>query len=1557
MKILKLLKVGIVLAMAAFAVSCFKITDLVEGENGLVAVYLQAPGISKSNIPDFNDCKILRGQERNLCIAKNHCSQHTGKEYAKCHSETLVMLNHEQRDERNASREEKGSHKDGKKTSKHDDDGDNDNDSDDGEADEDGQDETTPSALKKIIAEVESVELYSDDYGWVKVGKKTDELDLLDPALNQNIGKNHVPSGTYTRIRVKFGDEPQKLIHNSLLDEFSQPGIGTRDDYTVYPLAYPQPESKVMIIEKELIIEDITALSELEILEVDIVLDMTASVFIDGEVEYFMPTGDIKGLSGGGYIQPTDPVNVTLDGGNVSVTAPAGISDEPVKITAQALTADILPPDTSDATATTTNQEVVLGAYEMGPSQVFNEPVSITMPYDQAALSNAGLKEENIQVSYFNEDLEEWVNVPSYQIDQATGKVTVHTNHFTIYKIDAKPGFRMIVKNGITAKIDYDLLNYVVDKLKPIVIPEINSARFGKSKSGKVLSIYSYKISFAPKNINTRSIRLHVNSAGTRLELGKDQVMMKVSILLKDIPIGRLSAYVTRPRFWPRSGTKVVINRKIDYTLSTLSMDLMYLVTKNPKTGSIRFAYHAPPANKHIHVTPNTSFSRGTLLQALYTFVVMAISNIVNNDFAEALLLNEVGNVVGPKVGHILNTTFAESVPLMKNVVFDKQGISYNQDLDTKNYLQNISDFSANCASPPNIPAPAQSATTPIMLTNGNHVGLGISFNAFNDLFTEFANRGFFCYNGPGNLAGDNLQVTPNGEITFDYKGNYTYGVNFPVAVKWQGNTYQKNFTFNFRLIIARGLRAVRMVLVDLDKKFSDSAVKEPLDYYYNKLQKLRAKHPSAFNVLFKNVNPAGYSGLHPTMFDIAEPHAADGRLNFQAKIEGFKYNYNQSDTSAEWVWVQNYGHKTDRCYPHVVGILRRPTTSSYRLELSNGSSIPLTLNGVNAMLLNSFTNKRVGLEGSCSGSTLRVKNVILQSFYTSDSGLSLNKNNYMAQLVPRVSKAYARTHGLYSVDVDNNGTPEILQILRNPDLTYHFRWYLEKNFTSAYPWENSQFMATPAALGPKPVIYRVSTNRLGVGPKQILINCTLFNINATSTSVALTKAYNYCSPPPQWTWMSGSNQPGDPGYYISFRDYFRSYFGGSTYSSFGQFYEQLIQARPKARYIQSTWSIGSSLWVFGGDSGNNGSMNDLLSDLWRYDHASGTWTLLKGSSGYNQPAVYGPKLTPGDYYNPSARRYGATTTYGSTLYLFGGGGLSHTGRIRALNDLWRYNTKTNQWTFLSGSSPQEEVRPSYGVKGVASPTNHPPKRSRAVMWISAGHIWLFGGYNAYNTLLNDLWKYNLYTNQWTWVAGNDQPNRPGVYGQQGVFAPQNTPGARDNPAVTQTNGRFYLHGGKGFNNTANAGMLNDLWVFNPQKEQWSWVGGSKALNKAPVHETSGFLEPDVRPGARRLHRMSADKYGNLWLFGGHTSLGTLNDLWKYDRANKQWSLISGSALANESGVYGSKGVFNPANNIGARHLFGMHFLSNNQLLIFGGLGNNMTLNDVWMFNPQLFQQ
>lgn len=376
---------------------------------------------------------------------------------------------------------------------------------------------------------------------------------------------------------------------------------------------------------------------------------------------------------------------------------------------------------------------------------------------------------------------------------------------------------------------------------------------------------------------------------------------------------------------------------------------------------------------------------------------------------------------------------------------------------------------------------------------------------------------------------------------------------------------------------------------------------------------------------------------------------------------------------------------------------------------------------------------------------------------------------------------------------------------------------------------------------------------------------------------------------------------------------------------------------------------------MFGGSEPPTQSSDMLLNDLWKF--SGGQWSWVAGSSSPNQTPVFGTLGTSAPTNVPGAR-YGAMGWSDSTgpIWLFGGLGFDSTGHTEYLNDLWKFSS--GQWTWMGGSQTGT-ASGVYGKQGMAAASNAPGAREFAVTWVDAsGDFWLFGGYgyDANGALgdLNDLWRYSA--GQWTWVAGSNLVNQPGVYGVLGSPAAANVPGGRrEAVGWTDPSGSLWLFGG-GYGQSLS--MLNDLWRFSAA--QWTWMGGSSTSLQAGVYGTQGVASATNIPGSRVLAQAWPDVAGNVWLFGGNGADSTgavdfLNDLWKY--SGGEWTWMSGSNLGRQPGKYGTQGVGSPGNSPGGRNSPTGWIDSTGNLYLFGGDGYDTSgtlgyLNDLWKYQP-----
>ena len=329
-------------------------------------------------------------------------------------------------------------------------------------------------------------------------------------------------------------------------------------------------------------------------------------------------------------------------------------------------------------------------------------------------------------------------------------------------------------------------------------------------------------------------------------------------------------------------------------------------------------------------------------------------------------------------------------------------------------------------------------------------------------------------------------------------------------------------------------------------------------------------------------------------------------------------------------------------------------------------------------------------------------------------------------------------------------------------------------------------------------------------------------------------------------------------------------------------------------------------------------------------------------------------------------------------------------------------------WAWTAGSSTLglNGGQPGiYGTLGTPASTNLPGGRTQAITWTDAsGNIWLFGGngkdVNGTSGQLNDLWKFDPTagtSGQWTWISGSSvnipsisasfPAGVPGVYGTLGAASPSNIPGGREQSVSWKdAAGNLWLFGGIGIDINGIYGYLNDLWKFDTQASQWTWMGGSNTVfyygGHPGVYGTLGTAAPTNIPGGRYGAVAWTDASGNFFLFGGNgvvtdptsgnSVTAGLNDLWEYTPGTNatagEWTWVGGSSTvppsnnpfggaSGQSGVYGTLGSAASTNVPGGRQSGVGWTDSSGNFWLFGGLGvdsagGNGYLNDLWEYTP-----
>lgn len=427
----------------------------------------------------------------------------------------------------------------------------------------------------------------------------------------------------------------------------------------------------------------------------------------------------------------------------------------------------------------------------------------------------------------------------------------------------------------------------------------------------------------------------------------------------------------------------------------------------------------------------------------------------------------------------------------------------------------------------------------------------------------------------------------------------------------------------------------------------------------------------------------------------------------------------------------------------------------------------------------------------------------------------------------------------------------------------------------------------------------------------------------------------------PMWTWVAGGNSTDAAG-------------------SFGTRLVADPANVPPGKYRSSSAADASNnLWVFGGNSADNTTWNDL----WKWNGTN--WIWMSGSTASGQAGVYGTKGVPDASNRPGSRGQSAMWVNSSGhIYVFGGRSAAST----AWNDVWKYVPGTDMWTWVSGASTATQKTGTYGTRGVADAANTPNSRYQGCGAKDAsGNFWFFGGFGPTAPIgatkyFHDLWKHD--GSNWTWVAGNSATNTAGVYGTKGTPASGNLPGTRLGCAAwVDSSGNFWVFGGEGYATTGPLEATNDLWKYDPGADMWTWMKGGSAGNETGNYGTKGVADASNEPPARKFPTYWQDASGNLWLYGGIIDNATTtppkkSDLWKYSPSSNMWTWVAGDNTNNVAPDYGALGVAASTNNPGGRFDSTMALIDSvGNLFIFGGQASNWSTgagrrNDLWKFGP-----
>lgn len=304
--------------------------------------------------------------------------------------------------------------------------------------------------------------------------------------------------------------------------------------------------------------------------------------------------------------------------------------------------------------------------------------------------------------------------------------------------------------------------------------------------------------------------------------------------------------------------------------------------------------------------------------------------------------------------------------------------------------------------------------------------------------------------------------------------------------------------------------------------------------------------------------------------------------------------------------------------------------------------------------------------------------------------------------------------------------------------------------------------------------------------------------------------------------------------------------------------------------------------------------------------HAQGgIWTWVKGSSRLQDLGSTGTMgVTDSISYPPGKYEAGSWTDLDGNFWIFGGLDTLQ----NETNDLWKYDPTANTWTWVSGSIAFS-AHGVYGIQGVPGPNNIPGARGWGMRtWTDQqGHLWLHGGYGysdwGYGGL-DDVWMYDIPTNQWTWMAGTTFVGGSTRCDTVQVASIYNTPGARDecNSTWLGTDSTLWMYGGQSrppayYGTPVN----NDVWKFDIKTNLWICMnaGGSPSFGSLNVPSAS-----NMPPQSTSYTHWYDGR--NLYIFAGGDLSNNFyyNDVWKYDPIANLWTWVGGDNNYNNNGLY-----------------------------------------------------
>jgi hypothetical protein len=254
-----------------------------------------------------------------------------------------------------------------------------------------------------------------------------------------------------------------------------------------------------------------------------------------------------------------------------------------------------------------------------------------------------------------------------------------------------------------------------------------------------------------------------------------------------------------------------------------------------------------------------------------------------------------------------------------------------------------------------------------------------------------------------------------------------------------------------------------------------------------------------------------------------------------------------------------------------------------------------------------------------------------------------------------------------------------------------------------------------------------------------------------------------------------------------------------------------------------------------------------VYGDVWSLDLAAMQWTELDGGTG---PA------------GRSSTAAAFDTTKGEMI-VYGGNSSTSGLTFTPLGDTWAFDVKAGAWRQIATSGdPAKRLFHAAAID---------PEGRRFFVYGGGGADAFTGPFYA------DLWSLDLESGAWTELSD-------GAGGPRGRI--------QASLAYDAAKGRLLVFGG---HDDGTIGNSNDTWAFDLASNAWVNITPAEAITDPPTgfcDFPADFTAPNLDAPDRRSSQVSGfdATRGALYVFGGATDCGLIDDVWRFDAAADVWA-------------------------------------------------------------------